>query len=113
MAGAAAAEVEQEDEDWDERVVKRRGGEAGREWWEAGEKQGAGAEEMSAWWGIEWLPKVRARNKCTVVFPPSPVSPYSPVVPFPHFLPVAVSITANFLLPNASAAVSVILYYRY
>jgi hypothetical protein len=40
MAGAAAAEVEQEDEDWDERVVKRRGGEAWREWWEAGEKAG-------------------------------------------------------------------------
>jgi hypothetical protein len=36
-------------------------------------------EAMSSvvWWVIEWLPKVRARNKCTVDFPPSPL-PFFP-----------------------------------
>lgn len=45
---------------------------------EVGEKAAAAArvEAMSAawWWVIEWLPKVRARNKCTVDFPPSPLA---------------------------------------
>ena len=68
----AGGEQEQE-KGGDEEPMKTRGEEAWRKWWEAGEKAAGRVEAMSSvWWVIEWLPKVRARNKCTVDFPPSP-----------------------------------------
>ena len=86
MAGATAAAAEGGLEEGDDGVrLKRKGGEAWREW-EA--EKAAGAEEMSVvWWVIEWLPKsVRATNALWSL-PPHSRSSFSPLLPVAVRLP--------------------------
>jgi len=88
MAGAAEVGEQEEEGGDDGERLKRRSGEAWREW-EAGEKAAAGAEEMSvAWWVIEWLLKsVRATNALWFSLPPHSRSPISPLLPVAVRLP--------------------------